>query len=543
MAKIAKIWLEPIQGYDPWKNSEEFCFDQKTAERMCKIFPRRFKHKKGEFAGQPFNLEPWEKKIVGHLFGWKRKDGTRRYRRALVYVPKKNGKTQLMAGVGLICLAFDDEPGAEVYIASGDQDQANIMFEAATHSVENDEELSENIKVQKSYHLMTFEATGSYWKVLSSNAKTKHGPNISALFLDELHVFPDEKGKQLIETLEAGIISRLQPLIVYTTTADYSRPSPCNEVYEYAKKIRDGIVPDPYFLPVIYEADEEKDDWTKEETWKKANPNYGISVKRDYFVEEVQRAKENPSKENAFKRLHLNIQTKKEKKWMEMQDWDLSGHKMEVSELAGKRCLGALDLASTTDIAAFGLYFPEQIAYLLWCWVPEKTAAKRIQYEIWAKDGYIEIAKGITIDHDVIREKIKELKKIYDFSKIAYDPWNAAQIAKNLGEDDGFEMVEFRQGYKSMNEPTKALEKLILNHALIHFGNPVLRWMISNTDAVSDRAGNVKLMKPDKDSPLKIDGVITLVMGHGLSIAEEPEEKSAFDSKDFDKTLQEIYKK
>ncbi len=526
MAKISKIWLEPVQGYDPCKNSDDFYFDQRAANNACKIFPAYFKHKEGEFSGKPFHLERWEKKIIGHIFGWKRKtDWTRRYRKAFVYVPKKNGKTQLMAGIGIICLVFDNEPGAQVYTASGDQEQANIMFKAATFAVENHEELSENIEIQKSYKLMQFSATESYWKVLSSNAKTKHGPNISALFLDELHVFPEQRGRELLETLEAGIISRRQPLIVYTTTADYSRPSPCNEVYEYAKKVRDGIVPDPYFFPVIYEADEEKDDWKSEATWMKANPNYGISVKRDYFIERVREAEANPSKENAFKRLHLNIQTKQEKKWMDIKEWDLSGQQLDPEALKNKKCFGAIDLSSTNDIAAFGLYFPETISYLLYCWVPKETARKRIEYELWEKQKYIEVTKGRTIDDDAIRARINELKKDYAFEQIAYDTWNAARLAKKLGDDDGFVMVPFGQGYKSMNEPTKEIEKLILNHRLNHFGNPVMRWMISNATALSDTANNIKIIKPNKDSPQKVDGVITLIMGCGLSMVnkEEPQ--------------------
>jgi len=544
MAVTNKLWLEPVQGYDPWRDAGEFVFDEQVAENVCNIFPSYFTHKKGEFAGKPFELEAWEKKIVGHLFGWKRKDGTRRYRRCLVYLPKKNGKTQIVSGIGLICLAFDDEPGAEVYTASGDQDQANIMFEAATFSVENNAELNDHIEIQKSYHLMTLGVTGSYWKVLSSNATTKHGPNISALFLDELHVFPENRGRQLIETLEAGIISRRQPLIVYTTTADYARPSPCNEIVEYARKIRDGLVPDAHFLPVIYEADEEKDDWTSEDTWRRVNPNYGISVKRDFFVEQVQRAKENPSQENSFKRLHLNIQTKKEKKWMDIKDWDASGAAVAVEDLKGKKCFGSLDLSSSVDIAAFGLYFPEVTAFLLWCWVPERTAAKRIEYEVWAKDKCLEVMEGRTIDDEIIRAKINELRKEYLFDTIAYDPWNAAGIAVRLGDDDDFKMVEFRQGFRSMNEPTKSLERLILEHRLVHFNNPVLRWMISNAETVSDPAGNIKLVKPHKDSPLKIDGVIALVMGHGLSLVSTLPEASAFDlsEQEMETLMQEVYK-
>jgi phage terminase large subunit-like protein len=546
MSKVAKIWLEPLQGYDPWKDSEEFYFDQQSAENACKIFPEYFKHKEGEFAGQPFYLEDWEKKIVGHIFGWKRKsNNTRRYRRAFIYLPKKNGKTALVAGIAMIMLVFDNEFGAKVFTASGDQTQANIMFEAATFSVENHDELSEAIEVTPSYKLMSFTATESYWKVLSSNAKTKHGPNISALFLDELHVFPENRGKLLIETLEAGTMSRRQPLIVYTTTADYSRPSPCNEIYDYAKKIRDGIIPDPFFLPVIYEADDEKDDWTKEETWKKANPNYGISVPRDFFVAEVQRAKDNPSIQNAFKRLHLNMQTKQEKKWMDMIEWDASGAKIEKDELLGKTCYGALDLSSTRDISAFVLLFPDYLACLCWFWAPRKTAEKRIEYEKWAGDGYIELTEGAVVDYEAIRTRVAVESKKYNIVEIEYDPWNATQIVNKMKNDDGLPMQEFRQGFKSMNEPTKELEKSVVSHKLIHFGNPVLRWMVSNANTLEDAAGNVKLIKPHKDSPQKVDGIVALVMAYGKALTAIPQGKSVFSSKEeeMDKILKEIYGK
>ncbi len=516
--KIAKIWLEPIRGYDPWKNSAEFIFDPKTAKRVCDFFPEHFRHGKGEFARKPFILERWQRQIIGHLFGWKRKDGTRRYRQMFFYVPKKNGKTQLAAGIALVMLVADNEPGAEVYAASGDKDQATLIFEAGSYMVENDDSLNEEIKILPGYKLMKFEATQSYWKVLSSEAKTKHGPNVHCLILDELHVFRND---ELIDTLQRGTISRRQPLTCYLTTADYSRPSPCNTLLSYAKKVRDGEVADPHFLPVIYETDPEAD-WTLESTWKAANPNYGVSVKRDYFVAEVARAKEEPSKENSFKRLHLNVQTKQEKKWMDMQEWDANGQVIEKSALLGKKCYAALDLASTTDIVAAGLYFPEYKAVLMMFWVPEKTAAKKLEYDIWHKDGYINISKGKVINYEEIRTWLNDMAELYDIQSIAYDPWNASQLAIKLSED-GFQLVEFRQGYKSMNEPTKELEKLVLKHEIVHFGNPVLRWMIANAQTMEDPAGNVKLVKPGKDSPEKIDGAVCLVMLIGLAMVEKVE--------------------
>lgn len=510
------FWRQHVQLYDPWRGADEFVFCQDVAERVCKFFPEHFRHGKGEFSDKPFILGDWQKRIAGHLFGWKRQDGTRRYREVFIYVPKKNGKTQFAAGVALILLVADNEPGAEVYSASGDVDQAKIIFEAGTYMVENDKLLDDNIKVFPGYHAMKFAATQSYWKVLSSEAKTKHGPNIHGLILDELHIFPNN---ELIDTLRRGTISRRQPLTIYLTTADYARPSPCNTLLNYARKVRDGIIDDKFFLPVIYEADEEGDAWDSEDTWRKVNPNYGISVKRDYFVAEVKKAKEEPSNENSFKRLHLNMQTKQENKWMNMEDWDKSGIVLEKDDLLGKKCFGALDLASTADIAAFVLYFPEFFACLCWFWVPENTAKKRIEYELWQKQGYIKICSEKTINQDVIREEIKQIAKIYKISGIAYDPWNAAQISRKLADEDGFEMFEFRQGFKSMNEPSKELEKIVIQRKLVHFGNPVLRWMAANAQIQEDKTGSIKPVKPGKDSPLKIDGIVSLVMGVGLSIA------------------------
>ena len=518
-----KMWLEPIEGYDPWKNSGEFTFNEKVARNTCQFFEDYFYHAKGEWAGRNFKLLRWQKKITGHLFGWFRKNGTRRYREMFLYVPKKNGKTAWAAGIALILMIADDEPGAEIYSASGDRDQAALIFEIASGFVDKNEMLKEHIKVLPGYKLMKFEETMSYWKVLSSESKTKHGPNIHGLILDELHIFPDN---ELIDTLQRGTISRRQPMTIYLTTADYAKPSPCNTLLDYAKKIRDGIVDNKFFLPVIYEADAEKDDWTDEKTWKAVNPSYGVTIKRDYFVAETQKAKEEPSKENSFKRLHLNIQTKQEKKWMDIKDWDASGQKINQNELLGMKCYGGVDLSSTTDICAYGLFFPDNDAFLVWFWVPEKTISRRIEYELWANDGYIEIITGPVINHEIIRKKIVETSREYKIIDIAYDPWNASQLTMRLSDDDNIPMLEFRQGYKSMNEPTKSLEKLILNRSLTHFGNPVLRWMCSNVIAVNDPAGNVKLAKPNKDSPLKVDGMIALVMAYGASMSGNEHENS-----------------
>ena len=523
MAKaIPKIWKEDLNGYDPWKNPGNCTFDVEVARRVVKFFPTHFKHYKGEWAGKPFELLKWQKKYIGHLFGWKRHDGTRRYRTSLLYIPKKNGKTQLGAGIALLMLIADNEAGAEVYSAAGDSEQAKICFDAASAMVDQNRLLKKNIKVMHGYKAMKFEATQSYWKVLSAEARTKHGPNVHCLIIDELHV---QRNTNLIETLSAGVIQRRQPLIIYMTTADHAGPSPCNDEYDYAKKVKNGIINDPEYLPLIYEADDETDDWTSKDVWEKANPNLGITLPISYFRSLVNKAKERPTELNKFKRLHLNIQTKTEKRWLDMKDWDVSGNKLNPDDLIGKECYAGLDLSSTTDISAFVLYFPEHHACLCRFWVPKQTAEKRLEYDLWSNDDYIEITDGNVIDYQFIRAEINRLSKIYQIKDIAYDPWNASQIAIQLADTDGLPMIEFRQGSLSLNEPSKEFEKLVLEKKLIHFGNPVLRWMASNVAIKEDASGNIRPVKPAKESRLKIDGIVSLVMAIGLSIGRESEKE------------------
>lgn len=520
--RIPKIWTEPIQGYDPWKNSNEFFFDAKAAKACCLRF-EDFSHMKGQWAGKPFILEPHQRKIIGHTFGWKRKsDGTRRYREVMLYEPKKNGKTQLAAGVALILLHDDGEPGAEVYCASGDIAQADIIFSAATYMVENNSELKEDIRILPGYKTMKYLDTQSYWKVLSSEAKTKHGPNVHGLIIDELHIFRND---ELIETLTAGTVSRLQPLTFYLTTADFAGPSVCNKMLDKARAIRDGKMDNPYFLPVIYETLPDTHDWKDPKVWEMVNPNYGISVQESYFRKLFAEAQEDSSKENTFKRLHLNMQTEQERRWLKMEDWDSSGCILDKTDLLGQECFGGLDLSSSQDITAFVLYFPKHCACIPFFWVPERTASKRIEYEMWAREGYANITTGKVVNYEVVRADINETRGLYDIKDIGYDPWNASQISKQLADDDGLPMMEYRQGYKSMNEPSKEVEKLVIQRKLAHFGNPVLRWMASNVQVAEDPAGNIKPTKAQKDSPKKIDGIVALVMAVGLSMTVKVEDK------------------
>jgi phage terminase large subunit-like protein len=506
-----------LPGYDPRRDAEGCKFDNEAASTACEFFGECLQHVKGKLAGEPFVLEPWQAAIIANLFGWKRADGTRRYREGFVYVPRKNGKSLLASGICNYMLFCDGEPGAEIYAAAAERDQAALVFNVSKHQVLREPTLSSVAKVyQKS---ITIEDTASSFKALSADASTKHGYNAHCVIVDELHA---QKNRELVDVLETSTASRKQPLVLHITTADFVRESIFNEKLDYARKVRDGIIRDASFLPVIYEASRD-DDWTDPDVWKKANPNFGISVSEEYLRRECQRAQDSPTYENTFKRLHLNIQTEQDIRWLQMERWDSCDGSVNYTELMGRTCYGGLDLSSTSDVTALALVFPgEDGIYdiLPFFWIPEEGAAKRerrdrVPYQTWAAQGFLTLTPGNVVDYSMIRQKVNEIGGIYRIAEIAVDPWNAQQITTELA-GDGLEMVVFQNSYANMNAPTKELEKLVISGNVRHGGHPVLRWMASNVTVDIDGAGNLKPSK--KRSTEKIDGIVAVIMAFGRVI-------------------------
>jgi len=527
MAKRTKKTLEKIlktiPGYNPWDDKGDCWLDYDAAWQAIDFFPECLVHIKGDLAGQPFELEVWEQAIIGNLFGWKLPDGRRRYRTAFVFVARKNGKTSLSAGLVLYVLFCDGEPGAEIYSAAGEREQASIIFDISKRMIEHEPELADRCKIfQKS---IVIDSSASSYKAISADAKTKHGFNSHLVVVDELHVQPN---RELVDVLETSTGARSQPLIVHITTAGlYDRESICWEKYDKAVKVRDGIIKDQSFLPVIYESGKDAD-WQDEEIWKKANPNYGVSVSKEYFRQQHKKAIDSPAFENTFRRLHLNQWTEQDVRFLSVDQWRKSGGGLDLNGLKGRECFGGLDLASSTDLASFVLAFPGSdgiIDVLPFYWCPKDKANTRelhdnVPYLTWARQGYIKLTEGNVIDYDVIEAKIKELNEIYHIREIAVDRWQAAQIITHLS-NDGFEVVPFGQGYASMSAPTKELEKLVLGVQLRHGNNPVLNWNASNISVEKDYADNYKPSK--RKSIEKIDGIVALIMALGRMIVREPE--------------------
>ena len=497
-----------------------YYFDESAANKAVGFIETFITHTKGELSGKPFLLEDWQKKIVSDLFGWKnKKTDLRKYRTAYIQIGRKNGKSTLASALALYMLFADDERGSEIYSAAGDRQQAGIVHEIAKGMIVGNPELSNRAKVYR--NSIINEGKGNYYQAISSDSKTKHGFNANCIIFDELHTQPN---RDLWDTLTTSVGSRRQPLTIAITTAGYDRNSICYEIYKYAQQVESQAVKDETFYPCIFEA-EMDDDITDEEVWKKANPNYGVSLKKNYMEIESQRAVDVPSYQNTFKRLMLNIWTDSLAVWIPNNEWMECYQEFDYSTLEGKECWAGLDLASTRDISALVLLFniDDKYVVLPHLFIPEENAKKRserdgVDYVTWKNQGHIIATEGDVADYNFIKEKINELSKKYRLQSIAYDRWNASQLVIDL-QNDGANMSPFGQGFVSMSAPTKELEKLIIGKQIIHNDNPCMNWMLSNVAIQEDPAGNIKIAK--NKSKEKVDGIVALVMALGEIMTEE----------------------
>lgn len=506
----------------------DWYFDEEAATHALRFFNEYLHHSKGEWAGRPFRLEAWQAEIVASIFGWRSSiDGTRRYRTVYIEVPRKNGKSTLGAGIALYLTFADGEPGAEVYSAAADREQASIVFKEAAEMVRQCPELQEQCEVQTK--AIVVPGTASVYRTLSREAMTKHGYNASGIIFDELHA---QRTRDLWDVLTTSTGARRQPLTVGITTAGFDRNSICYELHDYAIKVRDGLVDDPTFLPVLFGADDD-DDWTDPATWRKANPNLGVTIQESFLAKEIAKAKESPSYENTVRRLYLNQWTEQETRWISVSSWDACDDEREAEEsLRDVPCFVGLDLSSTTDLTALVRVYPREDGFDIFgtFFAPAENIAKRskrdrVPYEQWERAGRLVTTPGNVIDYEAIKAEIVRLHERGYVREVAYDPWAATQIAVQL-EHEGVKCVPVRQGFASMSEPTKTFEKLILARKIRHGADPVLRWMVSNVTIEQDAAGNIKPSKAK--SRERIDGVVAAIMALGRATVSTSDGRSVY---------------
>ena len=425
---------------------EEYYFDTETADNAVKFIEKHLTHTKGELAKTPFILQEYQKEqIIRPLFGWKNADGSRKYRTAFIFLPRKNGKSTLAAAIILTLLYLDNEFGAEYYSAANDRDQAKIVFSVVADMIKNNPKLEQYVNIFK--NSIVYDSQGSFYKAISRETSTKHGFNTSGFIYDELHGMRDDGTENLWQVLETSTGSRKEPISIAITTAGFDRYSACYKMYDYAKKVLNGTLVDEQFLAVIYEADED-DDIQAPATWEKANPGLDVSLKRSYMEREALRAVSQPSMENLFRRLHLNQWTSAESRWLPHKDIFECNETISEEIIKTAPCYGGLDLASVRDLTSFVLMWRigEKIVVKHWTFLPQDKAEGRsggldgVNYMEWA--DYLEITPGNVTDYNFVKAKILELAAIYNIQSIAFDRWNSSQLVIELIEE-GLKMYSF----------------------------------------------------------------------------------------------------
>lgn len=551
-----------IPGYDPTATAlPGQWFDAEAARHAIEFFPRFLRHPKGLTAKQPFHLEAWQKAIVANLFGWKNADGTRRYRKIFLYVPKKNGKSAFAAGLVLYVLLCDGEYGAEIYSVAATAKQAALVFGYAKTMVALHPDLESALDVYgKSpaavHRVISFAKEFGRYEVLASNAEAADGPSVSMLVADELHRHPNG---ELVTVLDKSTAARAQPITLYTTTADEERESLCNNLLKRARLVRDnpgdkgkpGFTPS--FLPVIYEAPKDAD-WTDIQVWRDCNPNMGVTFTDRYVEEQLQDARDLPELVQDVRRLNLNIVVASRDAWLDMNDWDAcepelsqlhiedlaKEYEAKIERLRGRTGYASFDLGQTTDTTGKGVFFPaerdergeiigdQEDEVLVHFWIPRETAVRRerklgVPYSVWEEYGFVTIVDGGVVEYGPIEESILDDIAIHDVQEVGYDPWQAERTRQFLELESGVPLVKWTQQAKLMGGPSKEVERMVKKHTLRHGAHPVLRYQASCTAVRRDSNGNYMPCK--KRSTSAIDGMIVLVMcvGGAIFAQQEPD--------------------
>lgn len=507
-----------------------YWFDKRAAERAVEFFPRWLRLVDAEWAGKPFHLADWQAHHTGQIFGWKRRDGRRRYRRVRGWVPRKNGKTEWMAGVAHLLTIGDGEPGAQVYSYATDQSQANLMFNKAVRMAALSPKLAGLYEVTAK-SLFCSDAVAVY-RALSGVPRGKHGLSPHGTIGDEAHEW---KNGALHTFLVQGMGSRRQPLDVIISTA--------GEIKTYGHDLyleTEALIADPDLDPETYVfryAADRDEDWTSHDVWRKANPNLGVSLKLEFLEGECRQAMQSPRRENDFRRYHLNQWVEQATRWLPMHRWQSNTSTPKVAtrwqklpgELLHRRAFGGLDLASVNDMTALVWVFPpvpgeRRIPWVCRFWVPEETVAlrdsPRTPYRKWVASGALLTTPGNVTDYDFIEAQVLQDAELFKVEGLAIDRYNATQVGVHL-TNEGIPVQLFGQGFYSMSAPSKEVERLFLSSRLEHGNQPVLEFNFRNATYRKNPAGDIK---PDKEHAAeKIDGLVGGIMGTGLLMASQGE--------------------
>ena len=498
------------------KKDYPYYFDEESANKFID-FTELLKQYQDPFAGQPLILEPWECFIMGNIYGWLYKDTKeRRFRKAFLFVARKNGKTTLLASSLLYSVFLN---GSSNYCCATKRDQAMLLFDSVKEMVKQNSILQNHLKTFNSTHRIINERKASKIEALSADSDTLDGLNAQTVVCDEVSAMKDYS---IISVLQSGQGSRRSPLLFEITSGSDNLSSAGFQEFERSSKILDGIFEDDSYFCILYCLDE-KDDWTDSKLWQKANPNLGVSVKLDFLEKTCKEAIQNPALRQEFKTKNLGLWDNSSTAWIDAQTWDkcvknadkykFDPHKQYYANVA-------IDLSKRTDLTAMTLtlYQDEKFFLKHFLYFPSDSMKKKITHdnelwEHWTEEGWLTATPGEVIDYSYLYRDIKKLAEEYDIQEVLFDPFNSGGIINELQED--FNMVEVQQNIKNLSPFAKSLEAEIRKGNIV-CDNPVMKWAISNATVYIDANNNLKIEKVDKQrNNRRIDCVITTSMGVG----------------------------
>jgi phage terminase large subunit-like protein len=518
-------------------NDWQWVFDEDYPQHILD-FAAQLRHTKGHQAGQPIKLEPFQIFFICAIYGFRnKKDRNKRMvSDVILYIPRKAGKSTLTAVIALYELACG-EVGAEVFTLATNREQATIVFDAAKGFIDNMPPQFGRLFNQSKYEIKKVGDAQSMFKALSRDTKkTGDGKNPSCVIVDEAAQILDRNS---IEVLHSGMVARQNPLRIYITTASFTKETKFYEDMSMYQSMLYGEATDnPKWFGLLYGLDPQ-DDWRDPVNWAKANPMHGISVFEEAITQRAEEAKHKPAALNEFLCKTLNIFVSANSAWVDRAFWDDKRAIIVPQEREPEAVFIGFDLAATRDLnavctlkrfgeldyeASWQFFLPEAGFDL----IPKHYADI---FRVAVKSGILRLTEGNVMDDREISEYIKQQCSLYDVKEVGYDAYNAASLVARL-HDDGIPVKKVGQGMATLSNPSKYVEKLVLNQQIKHDGNPFVGWQLGNCEVYEDVNGNIKVRKNEADKSAKVDGIIALIIAAHCSL-DNPYVSNSFGFRSF----------
>ena len=491
---------------------EDRYFDVGDVERTIRFF-QRFRHFTGQYNNKPFILQEWQKFMICGIYGFKwKKDGTRVTRTFILSVSRKGGKSSIISIMAIKALL--EENNAQVIVAANSASQASILFKMASSYLK-----SLGGKVDKLFRRfrdrIMFDKTDSSMRVVSADASRLDGLNCNFAVVDEISQAPNS---DVYDVLESSMGSRQQPLMCCCTTRSNNQSGFYKELEQSGIDVMRGLKQDDSVFCLVYTLDD-GDDCEDEKVWKKCSPNLGISVSEDFYRQQITKMKNNPSQTTAIMTKVFNVWTSTSNVWIPQSYTFKVMDKVRMDDFKDKLLYLSFDLASTSDLTCLSAMYEDNGTYYFknWYYLPQealKTSTNKDNYKKWQKQGFLTVTQGNVTDYDYVMNDIQKLQDNSEgIVRISYDSWNATDFTIRLTES-GFNMKPYSQSIGSMNRPTKAIERLIMEGKNIVIDkNPITLFCFENSVPKPDYNDNIKIIKESYEN--KIDGVIAIIMNYG----------------------------